>query len=169
MIELVSGGLRLIILGAFALLAIEDVRTRTCPRWVWAPIIAAGLLAIAVDTIRAYGTYTWFWHWFRIAGSIGLLGPMAGFFLISAAGNADAKAILALAIAFPTAPAVVWPTGVPFAVVAFLVSVVLALLGTAALVVADRFDRGLPFLAYLAAGLLVSAVAGNPVLLAVAS
>ncbi len=99
--------LRLAIVIAFVALAIRDWRTRRIPRWVWVPILLVGVIALVWDTTvhRTLGGVTWQLYATRVAMSLGVVAPLGYvFYRLQAFGRADAKALVAIGVAFPTYP-----------------------------------------------------------------
>ncbi|QKY21736.1 prepilin peptidase [Halolamina sp. CBA1230] len=99
--------------------ALRDVRTRRVPNWVWYVLGGLGAVLLAAELARSApfaGRYARL-ELFRIAVSIGLVVPLAYlFWRIGGFGGADAKALMALAVLFPTYPAYYPPAtlfGVP--------------------------------------------------------
>ena len=99
--------LRFAVVPVFLALALLDVRTRRIPRWVWHPILLAGGIALAWDTAVHYttGGFRWELYAIRTAISVGVVAPLGYlFYRIRAFGRADAKAIIAIGLTFPTYP-----------------------------------------------------------------
>ncbi|APW97240.1 peptidase A24 [Halobiforma lacisalsi AJ5] len=101
--------LRLVALPVFAWVAIRDIETRRVSSGVWIPLSLLGgaLLVWEARIARAAGGYAWS-HEFLVpaAISLGLVVPIAYlFWWFGGFGGADAKALLALALLFPTFPA----------------------------------------------------------------
>ena len=98
--------LRLVAVPAFAWAAHRDVRTRRIPNRLWPPLVAVGVLALALDF--AGGLPAGFEGeiaLLRIAVSVGLVAPLGYvFFRVGGFGGADAKAVIALAVLFPLYP-----------------------------------------------------------------
>jgi len=98
--------LRLVAVPAFAWAAYRDVRTRRVPNRLWPPLVAVGVLALAMEF--AGGLPSGFEGeiaLLRIAVSVGLVAPLGYvFFRIGGFGGADAKAVIALAVLFPLYP-----------------------------------------------------------------
>ncbi|MFC4540710.1 A24 family peptidase C-terminal domain-containing protein [Halosolutus amylolyticus] len=100
--------LRLVALPVFAWAAIRDVRTRRVSSTVWIPLAAIGTVTLVWDgwTARQAGGLAWT-HDFLVpaAISLGLVVPIAYlFWWLGGFGGADAKALLVLALLFPTFP-----------------------------------------------------------------
>ena len=96
--------LRLAIIPVFVWLAIVDIRTRRIPRWVWWPLGAVGLIALGWAALGTAGIERRIWT-IQVAFSLGLIGPLGYlFYRFGAFGAADAKAIIVIAIAYPTYP-----------------------------------------------------------------
>ena len=100
--------LRLLVVPVFAWAAYRDVRTRRLPNRLWPPLIALGLFALAWES----------WTRLPLAGvndrlflvqvaiSLFFVAPLGYlFWRIGGFGGADAKALISLAVVFPTYPA----------------------------------------------------------------
>ena len=107
--------LRLVAVPAFAWAAYRDVRTRRVPNRLWPPLLAVGLLALALEVAA---------HWppsgvgdrlfaVRVGVSLLLVAPLGYlFWRLGAFGGADAKAVVVLAVVVPTYPVYFLP-GLP--------------------------------------------------------
>ncbi|ELZ06565.1 A24 family peptidase [Natrialba aegyptia] len=100
--------LRLLALPVFAWTAVRDIKTRRVSSHVWVPLSLLGagtLLWEGVLAWRAGGT-TWINEFIVPATvSLGLVVPLAYLFWWAGGfGGADAKALLVLAVVFPTQP-----------------------------------------------------------------
>lgn len=107
--------LRLVVLPAFGWAAWRDHRTRRITNRLWPPLVAIGLIALAIEGWGAYGDGGLVWERFVLttALSIGLLVPVAYvFWRLGGFGGADAKAIMTLAVVVPTVPTYVVGDGV---------------------------------------------------------
>ncbi|ESP87739.1 A24 family peptidase [Candidatus Halobonum tyrrellensis] len=107
--------LRLLVVPAFAWAAYRDVRTRRLPNRLWPPLLAVGLVALAIDAVGAFpfGGYAGRLFLFRVGFSLLFLVPFALVaYRASAFGGADAKALVVLAVAFPTTPSYAVPLSV---------------------------------------------------------
>jgi len=99
--------LRLLAVPALGWAAWRDVRTRRLPNRLWAPLVAIGLLTLAVDTVghlpvTAVDDRLFF---VRVGVSVLILIPLAyGLWWFGGFGGADAKALMTLAVLFPTYP-----------------------------------------------------------------
>lgn len=99
--------LRLFAVPVFAWAAVRDLRTRRVPNRVWPPLLVLGVLAAAIEGITAWSAGGFLWQQFLLgaAVSVGLLVPLAyAFWMIGAFGGADAKALMVIAVVFPTVP-----------------------------------------------------------------
>ncbi len=99
--------LRLIAVPVLAWAALRDLRTRRVPNAIWGPLLVIGAIALLVEGSVAWATGGWVWQRFLIATavSLGLVIPLAyGFWWIGGFGGADAKALMTLAVLFPTFP-----------------------------------------------------------------
>jgi len=92
--------------------ALRDVRTRRVSNRAWYPLVAVGVLALALDAgaaldaprfrLRALAL--------RTALSVGIVIPLAYLlWRIGGFGGADAKALMTLAVVFPTVPTYLLP------------------------------------------------------------
>lgn len=103
--------LRLAAVPLFAWAAYRDVRTRRIPNWVWLPLVAIGIAALAMDAWTA-STYSAYRSLFvvRVVVSLGLVAPLGYvFWRLGGFGGADAKAIMTIALLFPTYPVLYFP------------------------------------------------------------
>ncbi|MFW5949341.1 MAG: prepilin peptidase [Halolamina sp.] len=98
---------RLLAVPLFGWAALRDVRTRRIPNWVWYVLGGIGAVLLVADLLQWY-PYNSFWAKFRltqVAISLFFVAPLAiAFHLLSGFGGADAKALVALSILFPTYP-----------------------------------------------------------------
>ncbi|MFC4359609.1 prepilin peptidase [Halobium salinum] len=104
--------LRLLVVPVFAWAAWRDIRTRRLPNRLWAPLVLLGLVALAGDLLvrlpLASPGDTLFL--LRVAISLGFVLPLAYvFWRLGAFGGADAKALMTLAVVFPTFPTYALP------------------------------------------------------------
>jgi preflagellin peptidase FlaK len=105
--------LRLIAVPALGWAAWRDVRTRRLPNRLWYPLFAVGLLTLAVDAgghlpVTSVADRLFF---VRVGVSVLILVPLAyGLWWIGGFGGADAKALMTLAVLFPTYPVFYLPT-----------------------------------------------------------
>ncbi|EMA37872.1 prepilin peptidase, partial [Halobiforma nitratireducens] len=100
--------LRLVALPVFAWVAIRDIKTRRVSSGVWIPLALLGGVLLVWEgwTARAAGGHAWT-HEFLVpaAISLGVVVPIAYlFWWFGGFGGADAKALLVLALLFPTFP-----------------------------------------------------------------
>lgn len=99
--------LRLALVPTLLWLAILDVRSRRVPGWVWWPLALVGVLALAwagLEAVRIGGWVQQRWT-LQVALSLGVIAPMGYlFYRVNAFGAADAKALVLLAVAYPTYP-----------------------------------------------------------------
>ena len=101
--------LRLLVLPAFAYVAIIDVKTRRVPRIVWPPIVLVGGVALLWEGWHVWtiGGLDWQLWILSVAFSLAIVGPLGYFFwYFGAFGRADAKALIAIAVVFPTYPVI---------------------------------------------------------------
>lgn len=99
--------LRLLVVPVFAWAALQDVRTRRLPNRLWPPLYAFGLLLLLWDTARLWPLVGFEGRLFLIQVAISLLVVLPlgyAFWYVGAFGGADAKALIAIAILFPTFP-----------------------------------------------------------------
>jgi preflagellin peptidase FlaK len=98
--------LRLLAVPAFGWVALRDYRTRRVPGRAWYPILALGVVTLGMDTAAAVGgTGPSPLYLVRVAFSLVVALLAYAFYRIGAFGGADAKAVGALAVLFPTYPA----------------------------------------------------------------
>lgn len=113
----VHDALRLVAVPVFAYAAWSDVQTRRINNRLWPPLLVVGLAALLIEGWDAYVIGGTLWREFLLVTglSLGLLVPLAyGFWYVGGFGAADAKAIMVLALVFPTVPTFeVWSTVLP--------------------------------------------------------
>ncbi|OYR64333.1 A24 family peptidase [Halorubrum ezzemoulense] len=100
--------LRLVVVPVFAWAAIRDVRTRRLPNRLWPPLYLFGALLLVweIVTIWPLGGFVEMRFLVRVAISLLFVAPLGyAFWYLGAFGGADAKAMIALAVLFPTFPA----------------------------------------------------------------
>ncbi|ELZ32240.1 prepilin peptidase [Halorubrum distributum] len=100
--------LRLLVVPVFAWAAIRDVRTRRLPNRLWPPLYLFGALLLVweIVTIWPLGGFVEMRFLVRVAISLLFVAPLGyAFWYLGAFGGADAKAMIALALVFPTFPA----------------------------------------------------------------
>ncbi len=100
--------LRLLSLPIFAWVAYRDVRTRRVASRTWLPVAALAVVLLAWDALAAWemGGFAWRLFSLQVALSLLLVVPAAYvFYRLGAFGGADAKALMVLAVLFPTFPA----------------------------------------------------------------
>lgn len=108
-------GLRLLAVPLLGWAALRDVRTRRVPNWIWYAIGGLGLALLVADlaALAPFSTAFARLQLFRIAVSVGFVVPLAYvFWRLGGFGGADAKALMALAVLFPTYPAYYPPVSV---------------------------------------------------------
>lgn len=99
--------LRLIAIPAFLWAALTDINTRRIPNALWPPLFGLAVIALGIETVDAYTSGGHLWREFVLttALSIVLLVTLAyGFWYIGGFGGADAKALMTIAVLFPTYP-----------------------------------------------------------------
>lgn len=106
--------LRLLAVPVFAWTAYRDVETRRVPNRTWLPLVVLGLVALAWEgwlVLAGEVPVDPGLFGLRVAISVGFVVPLAyAFWWIGGFGGADAKALMALAILFPTFPTYFLPT-----------------------------------------------------------
>ncbi|MFB6165517.1 MAG: prepilin peptidase [Haloarculaceae archaeon] len=108
--------LRLLAVPVFGWAAVRDVRTRRVPNETWPPLLALALVALAWEgwLVWTGGTPTPVVpqaFLLRVLISVGFVVPLSyGFWWMGGFGGADAKALITLALLFPTFPTYLLPT-----------------------------------------------------------
>jgi preflagellin peptidase FlaK len=100
--------LRLLVVPVFAWAAIRDVRTRRLPNRLWPPLYLFGALLLIWEAVSLWPFAGFDGRIFLVRAAISLLfvAPLGyAFWYLGAFGGADAKAMIALAVIFPTFPA----------------------------------------------------------------
>jgi len=100
--------LRLIVVPVFAWAALRDVRTRRLPNRMWPPLYAFGVLLLLWEVAVIWPFAGFEGRLFLVQAAISVLfvAPLGyAFWYLGAFGGADAKALIALALLFPTFPA----------------------------------------------------------------
>ena len=100
--------LRLLVVPVFAWAAIRDVRTRRLPNRIWPPLYLFGALLLIWEAVSLWPFAGFDGRIFLVRAAISLLfvAPLGyAFWYLGAFGGADAKAMIALAVIFPTFPA----------------------------------------------------------------
>jgi len=102
--------LRLLVVPVFGWAAVRDLRTRRVPNRTWLPLAAFGVGLLAWDAWLVVSGGTLLYQSpeafaLRVAISLGFVVPFAyAFWWIGGFGGADAKALMILALLFPTYP-----------------------------------------------------------------
>ncbi|MGQ3329694.1 MULTISPECIES: A24 family peptidase [Halorubrum] len=99
--------LRLFVVPVFAWAALRDVRTRRLPNRLWPPLYAFGALLLVWEAARLWPFAGLDGRLFLVQAAISLLfvAPLGyAFWYLGAFGGADAKALIAIAVLFPTFP-----------------------------------------------------------------
>ncbi|TKX81138.1 prepilin peptidase [Halorubrum sp. SD626R] len=99
--------LRLLAVPVFAWAALRDVRTRRLPNRIWPPLYASGALLLVWETAAMWPLAGVEGRLFLVQAAISVLfvAPLGyAFWYLGAFGGADAKALIALALLFPTFP-----------------------------------------------------------------
>ena len=107
MFESVADPLRLLAVPLFGWAAVRDVRTRRVPNWVWAVLGALGAALLLVDLVRWYpfADPATTLHLTQVGVSLFFVAPLGYlFWRLGGFGGADAKALMALAVLYPTYP-----------------------------------------------------------------
>jgi len=109
--------LRLVAVPVFGWAAYRDIRTRRVPNRTWLPLAALGIALVVWDCWRvltgdiAGGDPAREFFFVRVALSLGLVAPIGYlFYWFGGFGGADAKALIVLAVLFPTFPEYILPT-----------------------------------------------------------
>ncbi|MFO8115948.1 MAG: prepilin peptidase [Halorubrum sp.] len=100
--------LRLLVVPVFAWAALRDVRTRRLPNRIWPPLYAFGALLLLWEAATLWPLAGIEGRLFVVQAAISVLfvAPLGyAFWYLGAFGGADAKALIALALLFPTFPA----------------------------------------------------------------
>ena len=109
--------LRLLALGVLGWAAREDLRTRRVPNRTWLPlaVLGGGLLAVEAWSVYHGGLATERRLFaVRVAVSVGVIAPLGYlFWRLGAFGGADAKALAAVCLCFPTPPSYLLPATPP--------------------------------------------------------
>ncbi|MDZ5810637.1 A24 family peptidase [Halorubrum sp. AD140] len=99
--------LRLLVVPVFAWAALRDVRTRRLPNRLWPPLYAFGALLLIWEAATLWPLAGFEGRLFLVQAAVSLLfvAPLGyAFWYLGAFGGADAKALIALAVLFPTFP-----------------------------------------------------------------
>ncbi len=103
----ISDVLRLVAVPAFVWAAYWDVKTRRVANRLWPPLLGIALITLLFEGWSAFTDGGILWREFLMVTTISvlLLIPLAyGFWYLGGFGGADAKAIMVLALLFPTVP-----------------------------------------------------------------
>jgi len=107
---------RLVAVPVFAWAAYRDVETRRVPNRTWLPLAALGVLLLLVESWRITtgdvlgGDPARERFFLSVAISLGLVAPVGYlFYWFGGFGGADAKALIVLAVLFPTFPQYILP------------------------------------------------------------
>lgn len=158
--------LRLLLLVALVAVGIEDARTRWIPRWVWWPMLAVAVAALAVESL----TTTTLLPAVRLALSLLVCLPLAALCWVRPeVGNADAKALATLAVAFPSAPAAAPYLSplIPFSLTILVNTLAVGAVAAVTLVAVGGRDElaaragDVPYIALLAVGAVVGVTVGD--------
>jgi len=99
--------LRLLVVPVFVWAAVRDIRTRRLPNRLWPPLYALGALTLVLETAGRWPLVGVGGRVFllRVAVSLLIVAPLGyALWAIGGFGGADAKAVIALALVFPTTP-----------------------------------------------------------------
>jgi len=107
MLVTLADALRLLVVPVFCWAAVRDVRTRRLPNRLWPPLYALGALTLALTVVGRWPLAGGDWLFaLRVAVSLLVVAPLGyGLWALGGFGGADAKAVIALALVFPTFPA----------------------------------------------------------------
>ncbi|SFL38189.1 preflagellin peptidase FlaK [Halogranum rubrum] len=108
MLGSLSDLLRLLVVPVFAWAAYRDIQTRRLPNALWYPLVALGAVLLLWDVVARWPLTGFDGRLFlvRVAFSLGFVVPLSyAFWWLGGFGGADAKALMALAVVFPTFPA----------------------------------------------------------------
>jgi len=107
MLVTLADALRLLVVPVFCWAAVRDVRTRRIPNRLWPPLYALGALTLVLAVVGRWPFVGGDWLFaVRVAVSLFVVAPLGyGLWAFGGFGGADAKAVVALAIVFPTFPA----------------------------------------------------------------
>jgi preflagellin peptidase FlaK len=108
MLASLSDLLRLLVVPVFAWAAYRDVQTRRLPNVLWYPLAALGAVLLLWDVATRWPLTGVGDRLFlvRVAFSLGFVIPLSYvFWWLGGFGGADAKALMTLAVVFPTFPA----------------------------------------------------------------
>jgi preflagellin peptidase FlaK len=100
--------LRLLVVPVFAWAALRDIRTRRLPNRLWPPLYLLGAVLLLAEAVSLWPFAGFDGRIFLVRAAISLLfvAPLGyAFWYLGAFGGADAKALIALAVLFPTFPA----------------------------------------------------------------
>jgi preflagellin peptidase FlaK len=102
-----ADALRLLVVPVFCWAAVRDIRTRRLPNRLWPPLYALGALTLALTVVGRWPLTGGDWLFaVRVAVSLFVVAPLGyGLWALGGFGGADAKAVIALALVFPTFPA----------------------------------------------------------------
>nr|WP_254538166.1 A24 family peptidase C-terminal domain-containing protein [Halomarina sp. BCD28] len=104
--------LRLLAVPTFAWAAYRDLQSRRVANLTWVPLLVVGLLTLAWDVWAVLDAPAFARRLFLIRAvvSLGVVAPLGYlFWRIGGFGGADAKALITLAVVFPTTPAYYLP------------------------------------------------------------
>jgi len=138
--------LRLLAVPVFGWGAWRDVKSRRVPNKTWLPLLALGLLALVwqAASLHATGGYRWQLFVRQVAISLGLVVPLAyAFWWIGGFGGADAKALMVLAVLFPTFPSYFLTGGAEYPLVQTRIGVFSFSVLTNAVIVAATYPLAL--------------------------
>jgi len=107
MLVTLADALRLLVVPVFCWAAVRDIRTRRLPNRLWPPLYALGASTLALTVVGRWPLAGGDWLFaLRVAVSLFVVAPLGyGLWALGGFGGADAKAVIALALVFPTFPA----------------------------------------------------------------
>lgn len=106
--------LRLLAVPAFGWAAYRDIKTRRVPNETWVPLALLGIALLAWEAwlLRDASGFAQRAFAIRAALSVGIVAPLGYvFWRVGGFGGADAKAIMTIAVLFPTYPTYYLPWG----------------------------------------------------------
>lgn len=98
--------IRLLAIPVFIWAAWRDHQTRRVSNKAWIPLLVIGVLFLPIEAWLAWGTSEWVFFIYPAAGGLLIVVPsVVALWSLGGFGGADAKAIITLAVLFPTYPA----------------------------------------------------------------
>lgn len=97
--------IRLVAVPVFVWAAWRDLQTRRVPNEAWIPLLLTGVAFLPIEAWLAWGTPEWPFFSYPVAVGLGIVSPVVlGLWYLGGFGGGDAKAIITLAVLFPTYP-----------------------------------------------------------------